>query len=106
MFASLAILPTVLALTSPTSLATLLAFGLAASASTMRARVWGESRFLFPIVTAASWMPAFLAIALTVDGSMPPISLATALAFGFILSASAILSRASAESFVGPLWLG
>ena len=46
MFASLAILPTVLALTSPTSLATLLAFGLAASASTMRARVWGESRFL------------------------------------------------------------
>src|ERR1700722_4126630 len=72
----------------------------------MGARVSGESRFLFPIVTAASWMPAFLAIALTVDGSMPPISLATALAFGFILSASAIFSRPSAEIFVGPLWLG
>ncbi len=66
-FASLAILPTVLALTSPTSLATLLAFGLASSASMMRARVSGESLFVFPIVTAASRISAFLAIAFTVD---------------------------------------
>ena len=72
-----------------------------ASASTMRARVSGESRFLFSILTAASRMSAFLAIALTVDGAMPPISLATALAFGFILSASAIFSRASGEVLSG-----
>ena len=100
MFASLAILPTVLALTSPTSLATLLAFGSATSASTMRARVSDESRFLFPVPAAASRMSAFLAIALTVDGWTPAIPLATALAFGFVLSASAIFSRVSGESFV------
>ena len=52
-------------------------------------------------------MSAFLAIALTVDGSMPAdFPGDVRCAFGFILSASAIFSRASAESFVGPLWLG
>ena len=46
------------------------------------ARLSGDNLFAFAKFSAASGMFASLAIALTVPGLIPPISLATAVAFG------------------------
>ena len=72
----------------------MLAFGLVSSASTICARFSGESLFVFPIDAAASRMFASLAILLTVIADIPPTALATAVAFGLILSAAVIFARA------------
>src|SRR5580658_5326404 len=65
------------------------------------ARFHGDNLFAFSKFSAASGMFASLAIALTVPGLIPPISLATAVAFGLALSAAVIFARASEENLIG-----